>query len=170
MATNTPYPIYRFFRNIYPDPVKYPENYESTKEVGALLGAFILMKREAIENVGLLDELFFMYAEEVDWCYRVHKAGKKVIYFADAEIIHHRNQSAKKVAVRTFIQRKKSMILFFKKNHPELTFIAKFYILLCLILNIPFVMLRFLVRKDKKFNGNHYFAAISWMLRIGLKI
>ncbi len=66
-----------------------------TYEVDSLSGAFMMVRREAIDQIGLLDEDFFMYGEDIDWCYRLKQAGWKVIYHGDAQITHYKGGSGK---------------------------------------------------------------------------
>ncbi|MEW6684887.1 MAG: sugar transferase [Candidatus Edwardsbacteria bacterium] len=71
-------------------------DHQSLREVDWILGACLLVTREAIKKTGMMDERFFLYFEDVDWCYRMRKNGWKVFYFPEAEIIHyHQRQSAK---------------------------------------------------------------------------
>ncbi len=67
-----------------------------TYRVEALGGAFMMMRREAYEKVGGLDERFFMYGEDIDWCYRVGKAGFGVYYVHSTKIIHFKGESTKR--------------------------------------------------------------------------
>ena len=62
--------------------------HQITHDVEALLGAYILCKKEVIEEVGMLDPDFFMYYEEFEWCYRIRKAGYRLQFLADTKIIH----------------------------------------------------------------------------------
>lgn len=71
---------------------------DQAQEVGWVTGACFLVRREAIEQVGLLDETFFMYSEELDWQWRIQKAGWQVIYLPAAQVIHHEGQSSGQVA------------------------------------------------------------------------
>jgi GT2 family glycosyltransferase len=74
----------------YLGEVIYDNNaYTRTKNVDWITGAIMLVREEAIESVGSFDESFFLYAEEVDWCYRMKKAGWQVIYYPKASFIHH---------------------------------------------------------------------------------
>jgi GT2 family glycosyltransferase len=107
--------------------------YEKTRQVDTVLGAFLLMKREAIEQIGILDERFFIYAEEVDWCYRVYQAGKNIMYFSEATVIHHRNQSAKQSESNMYAQRMKSLLLYYDKHYPHQKDLIWFIIFLGLL-------------------------------------
>ncbi|MGC9048973.1 MAG: glycosyltransferase family 2 protein [Patescibacteria group bacterium] len=70
-------------------------DHQTVKEVDWLLGAALMVRREAINQVGLMDERFFLYFEDVDWCRRFHQAGFKVYYFPDSQVYHfHQRLSA----------------------------------------------------------------------------
>lgn len=88
-----------------------------TREVDWVMGAALMTRRSVIDKVGALDPDFFMYAEDVDWCYRMHKAGGKIVYLPDAAIMHHYEKSARKAPFRMNLQRHKSMWLFYKKHY-----------------------------------------------------
>lgn len=64
-------------------------DYSRTQEVDWLLGACLFVRREALEQVGPLDEGFYLYVEDIDWACRMHQAGWKVYYVPAAQIIHH---------------------------------------------------------------------------------
>lgn len=92
-------------------------NYKKTKTAAQVMGAFMLIRKEILEQVGLLDENFFIWFEEVDFCKRVWDAGYKVCYNSATEIIHYGGQSFKqqKVAKRQFMFFK-SAWRYFKKH------------------------------------------------------
>ncbi|MCK4818743.1 glycosyltransferase family 2 protein, partial [bacterium] len=58
-------------------------------EVDSLSGSFMMVKQKVIKHVGLLDEIFFLYGEDLDWCYRIRQKGWKVVYLPDTQIIHY---------------------------------------------------------------------------------
>jgi len=85
-------------------------------EVDVLAGAFMLLRKSILDQIGLLDERFFMYGEDIDLSYRIQKAGYKNYYFSDTTIIHYKGESTKKGDlnyVKTFYN---AMILFAKKH------------------------------------------------------
>ena len=69
-------------------PDRLYEDVSSVREVQWLNGSFMLVRREALQAVGGLDEHYYTYVCEPDWCFRMHKAGFKVIYLPDVEIVH----------------------------------------------------------------------------------
>jgi len=89
---------------------------EENHEVEVLSGAFMLLRKEVIDKIGVLDESFFMYGEDIDLSYRVIQAGYKNYYFAGTTIIHYKGESTKKGSlnyVKTFYQ---AMIIFARKH------------------------------------------------------
>lgn len=65
-----------------------------TADIDAINGAFMLVTREAYESVGDLDETFWMYGEDLDWCYRFHEAGWKVLYYPEVTVLHLKGASS----------------------------------------------------------------------------
>ena len=64
--------------------------------VEAISGSFMMMRREIVKKVGKLDEDFFMYCEDIDYCHRINKAGGKIYYVPNSQIIHYKGESTKK--------------------------------------------------------------------------
>jgi len=85
-------------------------------QIDVLSGAFMLMRKEALDKVGLLDETFFMYGEDIDLSYRITQGGYKNYYFADSSIIHYKGESTKKSSVNYVIVFYKAMAIFAKKH------------------------------------------------------
>jgi ribosomal protein S19 len=75
------------------------------QSVDWLVGAALMIRREAWEQVGPLDNRFFMYSEELDWCHRCRDAGWEIHYLPTAQIIHHEQASAKQVGATTWSRR-----------------------------------------------------------------
>ncbi len=75
-----------------------------TMPVEVLNGWFILARRSAVERVGHFDPQFFMYGEDVDWSYRFHQAGEKLVFFAGAGAIHYGGASSAKAPVRFHLE------------------------------------------------------------------
>jgi N-acetylglucosaminyl-diphospho-decaprenol L-rhamnosyltransferase len=63
-------------------------DHDEVREVEVVMGACMLVRREAVEQVGPLDDAFFLFSEETDWCYRFEQAGWKVLFFPGAECVH----------------------------------------------------------------------------------
>ncbi|MCH8822882.1 MAG: glycosyltransferase family 2 protein [Planctomycetes bacterium] len=100
------------------------------REVEVVTGMFMLTRKSAIEKVGLMDEDYFIYAEEADWCYRFWKAGYKCVFTPTSRIIHIEGggKSTAQIPERMFVQKQKSLLLFQKKNRGLLAWVATWLI------------------------------------------
>ena len=96
--------------------LKYLSEHE-TNEVDVLAGAFMLVRKETLEKIGLLDETFFMYGEDIDLSYRITQAGYKNYYFADTTIIHYKGESTKKTSVNYVFVFYRAMVIFAQKHY-----------------------------------------------------
>jgi N-acetylglucosaminyl-diphospho-decaprenol L-rhamnosyltransferase len=74
-----------------------PHQSQQPRRAEVLPGACMLVRRAAIEQIGLMDDAYFMYSEETDWCLRLHRAGWELWYLPDARILHHGGQSTRQV-------------------------------------------------------------------------
>ncbi len=89
---------------------------EKIHEVDVLPGAFILVRRKLLIDIGLLDEDFFMYGEDIDLSYRIKLAGYKNYYFPETTIIHYKGESTKKGSINYVVLFYNAMIIFAKKH------------------------------------------------------
>jgi GT2 family glycosyltransferase len=89
-------------------------------EVDAVVGAFMLIRGEAIRQVGLMDDTFFMYGEDLDWCYRIKDAGWKIVYNPEVTVIHVK-RAASKHSARAQVEFWRAMSLFYDKHYAEQT-------------------------------------------------
>jgi GT2 family glycosyltransferase len=108
-------------------------DHASVRDVDWVSGACLMVRRAAITQVGAMDEAFFMFNEDVDWCRRMKLAGWAVSYVPEARVVHHIGASRKKVAPRVILARHRGMIHYFHKHHPTnpvVTFCADAFILL----------------------------------------
>jgi hypothetical protein len=91
---------------------------KSRRDVDVVVGVFMLVRSEAVAEVGLMDEDYFVYAEEADWCYRFHRAGWRCL-FAPVGTIRHEEGGARSTSqdrVRMYVQLQKSLLIFHRKN------------------------------------------------------
>ncbi len=79
-------------------------DHQTTMPVEVVNGWFVVAPREAIQHVGPLDPQFFMYGEDIDWCYRFRQAGEKVVFFADAVAIHYGGASSSNAPIRFYLE------------------------------------------------------------------
>jgi GT2 family glycosyltransferase len=91
---------------------------DSEKDIDVISGMFMLVRQEAIQQVGVMDESYFIYAEEADWCFRFYKAGWRRVFFPNAKIIHvdGGGKSTSQVNVKMLVQLQKSTMIYFRKN------------------------------------------------------
>lgn len=92
---------------------------DQTHEVEILSGAFMLLRKEALEKSGLLDEDFFMYGEDIDLSYRIIKCGYKNYYYPEARIIHYKGESTKKNSINYVFVFYRAMVIFAKKHFSQ---------------------------------------------------
>jgi len=103
---------------------------DEISEVDWVMGACLVVRREVIEQVGGLDEGFFMYSDEPDWCRRIKDAGWKVVYFPDARVIHHEGKSSEQVVPARHIYFQTSKVRYFRKYHgPLAAGVLRFFLL-----------------------------------------
>jgi hypothetical protein len=105
------------------------------REVDVVTGCFMLVRREAIEQVGMMDERFFVYGEETDLCFRLKQAGWKIIFTPDAEIVHLGGASSSQMKRQMYLQLRGSILLFFRKHRGWLVYWAA-----CLLIALFFVV------------------------------
>ena len=89
---------------------------EETYPVDAVSGSFMMVRKETFDQVGGLDERYFMYGEDLDWCYRIRQAGWRIFYVHSTQIIHYKGESTRRSSldeIRTFYD---AMHLFVKKH------------------------------------------------------
>lgn len=92
---------------------------DDVNPVDAIVGAFMLVRRNAIDEVGLLDEGYFMYGEDIDWCFRIKQAGWQIFYYPSAHIIHHKGGSSPRKQARLVREFYRAMLLFYKKHYQQ---------------------------------------------------
>jgi GT2 family glycosyltransferase len=91
--------------------------HDRTLAVNVLVGCFSMVRREAFEAVGLLDEGLFMYGDDVDWCRRCWNAGWQVVFFPGARAIHDRGKITAPYPVRFALAQQRSVIHYWTKHH-----------------------------------------------------
>ncbi|MBX7076350.1 MAG: glycosyltransferase family 2 protein [Methanobacteriaceae archaeon] len=134
-----PNPINSFYRLFHiPNKNLEVNNYNLSNlddngvyEIDCLVGAFMLVKKDVINQIGMLDEDYFMYGEDIDWCYRIKESGWKIIYFGEVEIVHYKGSSSNKKSFKLIYEFHKSMYIFYKKHLAE-----KYFVLLNFIVYV----------------------------------
>jgi GT2 family glycosyltransferase len=92
-------------------------DHNHTMPVEVLNGWFVLVRRSAMQEVGLLDTRFFIYGEDVDWCYRFHQAGHQLVFFADAAAVHYGGSSSSSAPVRFYLEMQRANGQYWRKHH-----------------------------------------------------
>jgi N-acetylglucosaminyl-diphospho-decaprenol L-rhamnosyltransferase len=89
-------------------------------EVDCVVGAFMMVRREAINQVGLLDEAFWMYGEDIDWAYRIKQAAWKVLYYPTVTVLHVK-RAASRMNPRTRLEFQRASLIFYRKHYAAIT-------------------------------------------------
>ena len=118
-----------FFRLFHIPTKSKDDNYNLTGlpddevyEIDCLTGAFMFMRKDALDETGLLDETFFMYGEDIDLCYRIKKAGWKIVYYGESKITHLKGASSKKQKSKLIYEFYRAMYIYYKKHHANESF------------------------------------------------
>ena len=123
-------------------------DYQKLKEVDQVAGTFIMTRQEVIKKVGSFDERFHLWFEDIDFCYRVKRAGWKVIYYPQVNILHHGGQSFwQLLSVARQRIYNKSMLAFFKKHFPSK---AIWLLVICQPISLLLACLSEVFSPDKK--------------------
>ena len=120
------------------------------REVDVLMGASLLVRKQILDTVGLLDDGYFMYSEEVDLCYRLQKAGWKLFWVPQSQVVHFWGQSAKQVMTEMFLQLYRAKLRFFRKHYSGFTvFLYKIVLGLAALLRLALAPLSWLRKSEK---------------------
>lgn len=91
-------------------------DFDAVSPVDQVSGACLLMRGEALKKIGPLDEDFFMFYEETEWCWRLHRAGYTVVYLGDAEVVHHWMGSVRQMGRASAARFRQSARLYYRKT------------------------------------------------------
>lgn len=120
------------------------------RDVEVVTGCFMLVRREAMQQVGMMDERFFMYGEEADWCYRFKQSGWRVIFMPDAQIIHLGGASSNQIKPAMKMQLSAGLLQFVKKQKGFLSYaFACVLTSLFFALRIPYWLVKSLFSCDR---------------------
>jgi len=114
-------------------------DFSEVREVETICGCFSLVRRKAIEQVGLMDERYFVYGDDPDWCYRFAKAGWRILFTPGAQIIHYGGQTTKQMARKFRWQLLGSRLIFLKLHGRPWAFpMARLTTALFFLLRFPY--------------------------------
>lgn len=112
-ALNHLFPKSRFFSG----PFMNCWAHDEVRRVDVISGCFWMVRRKAIDEVGLLDEDFFLYGEDIDWCRRFHATGWDVIFYPRAEVVHLGGVSSSNAPIKFYIEMKRADLQYWRKHH-----------------------------------------------------
>jgi GT2 family glycosyltransferase len=125
-------------------------NHSRIQEVDWVSGSCLLARKKMLERIGLLDESYFIYVEDVDLCYRAHKAGWRIFYLPEVTFVHQVGQSTSQNKLKSRLEHHKSMWIFFKK-HFQPNPLVKVFVFFGILARLIFVSLSFIIyRKGKR--------------------
>jgi hypothetical protein len=154
-------------------PNRFPgkgRDYSEPIEVDSVIGACMMVRRDALDQVGLLDEDYFLFLEETDWCYRMKRAGWKVYHVPQAEVYHFQGKSAETVKKEARIEFYRSRYHFFRKHRDGFQF---FILLMGLVIKLmaesvfagAASLLTFFTIKKLRRKLSNYIYLLWWHLR-----
>ena len=155
-------------------PQKYPskkQEYYEPIEVESVIGACMMVRAEAMKQVGALDEDYFFFMEETDWCFRMQKAGWKIFHLPQIKVYHLQGQSKEKNPAKAWIEYYRSSYRFFKKHRSVVSYFTLRVMRVCkLVINLLLVLLGFLITfgldKGLRRRFRIYSVLLFWHLRL----
>jgi GT2 family glycosyltransferase len=102
-----------------PYHVDHDSFYKKEHEVDWITGAAFLIPKSVVKRVGMLDEEIFMYGEDVDWCYRIKKAGFKIIYSPSTKLVHIGRGSTGQVSQNAILREYVGLKYIYRKHKPK---------------------------------------------------
>lgn len=146
---------------------------DGAREVDILSGCFWFIRRQALQKVGLLDEGFFMYGEDMDWCKRFWTNGWKLKFVPSAEAVHYGGKSSINAPIRFYIEKQRADLQYWRKHHGKAGMLA--YFLISLIHHLVRVVGYSLVSVVRNSNSGSRFKTkrslrcLAWMMNGGLR-
>ena len=137
---------------------------DKPQEVDVVQGAALILRRTALNQVGLMDQEYFMYSEEVDLCYRLQKAGWSIFWVPQAKVVHYGGQSTQLVAGKMFLCLYQSKLIFIRKHYGWLA--GQVYKLILLIAAIVRLLLSPLAYLEHPSRRHHHLSLAHNYLRL----
>lgn len=142
---------------------------DDVRDVEVVTGCFMFVRREAIEDVGVMDDRYFMYAEETDWCYRFSKAGWRNLFTPAAEIVHLGGQSTAQRRGEMIVQLRLGVLIFVRKCQGLLPwFLVSLNTILFFAIRAPVWLLLGLILPGKRRQA--WVRAVAYLQGIGAVI
>jgi GT2 family glycosyltransferase len=142
--------------------------YDRTIDVDILTGWFWILRRQAIDEVGLLDEGFFMYGEDMDWCKRFKNAGWRTVFYSDAAAFHHCGASSSKAPSRLYVEKTRAGLKYCRRHHSRFALIGFWFVAslheLVRIAGYSVVLVFSPARSDSTLKIQRSVACLRWLL------
>ncbi len=103
--------------------------YDRVSEVDQPMGTFLLIPRPALEDVGLLDERFPIFFNEVDWCFRAKRRGWRILFTPEVEVVHYGGGSTKQVSARMAWESRNGLLAFYRKHYSSPLFAPVYWVI-----------------------------------------
>jgi len=116
LTLNHLFPKSRFFSA----PFMNYWNHDSVRSIDALSGCFWMVRRKSLNKVGLLDEDFFIYGEDIDWCTRFHQAGWDIVFYPMDKAIHIGGASSNNAPIKFYLEMQKAGLQYWIKHHGRI--------------------------------------------------
>jgi hypothetical protein len=140
-------------------------DFDEVREVDFAGGSCLMVRREAIGEVGLLDEGYFMYTEEADWCYRMKRRGWKVYYVPGASVIHLGGSSARRYGSQILIHLYSSRNRFVSKHRGKgFALVHRGVVILGALCRLPAFGLRSVVKRSESQAASFQIKLLRWAL------
>jgi len=151
--------------------ITYHSHRGGVRKVDVLSGCFWMVRRAALPQVGLLDENFFMYAEDIDWCKRFWDAGWKVVYFPKARVIHRGGASSVHAPARFYLEMQRANWYYWKKHRGwpagiGFLFICALHHMLRILHGIVLYFLRPSKKPEMRLKIKRSMACMGWLLPV----
>jgi len=164
VGLNRVFPKSRFFS----EPLMKYWVHDEIRKVDVLSGCFWMVRRKALEEVGLLDENFFIYGEDIDWCKRFYRAGWDAVFYPGAEAIHFHGASSSNSPIKFNVEMQKADLQYWRKHRGKAGQLAYWMIILVRqLVRIPalFFMYVFHLRNRQiiRFKLKRAFACIRFL-------
>ncbi len=140
-------------------------DFDDVREVETVCGSCALVRKEAIDQVGLMDERYFVYGDDPDWCYRFKKNGWKILFTPNSKIIHYVGQTTKQMPREFILQGWGSKLIFMKLHRNKLTFpLGCMLAALFFFLRVPYWIA--MAIRDKNERGNSIRTVATYLIGI----
>jgi GT2 family glycosyltransferase len=144
-------------------------NHDTVRQVDVIKGCCMLVRRAVMDQVGLMDERFFIYYEETDWCYRAAQAGWKIYFTPDAQMIHYGEQTSSRQSIRMSIIQRESLLKYFRKHHgPIAAGVIRLLAILEASLRLAYWSMTGLIRRRERdyaaYKISLYWPMLRWLV------